>query len=58
MFYTMLTGRPPFDTEGAHPTLKKVIVGQYEIPSYISDNARNLIQVRQSNDANPEFSSL
>ena len=45
MFYTMLVGRPPFDTEGAHPTLKKVIAGEYEIPSFISDNARNLIQV-------------
>ena len=45
MFYTMLVGRPPFDTEGAHPTLKKVIAGEYEIPSYISDNAGNLIQV-------------
>lgn len=45
MFYTMLVGKPPFDTEGAHPTLKRIIIGEYAIPTHISENARNLIQV-------------
>ena len=47
MFYTMLVGKPPFDTEGAHPTLQRVIAGDYELPSHISDTASNLIQVRR-----------
>lgn len=45
MFYTMLVGRPPFDTEGAKPTLKKVIIGEYEMPGHLSPQATNLIQV-------------
>lgn len=45
VFYTLLVGKPPFDTEGAHPTLKKVVIGEYELPSHVSENAQNLIQV-------------
>ena len=41
----MLVGQPPFDTEGARPTLKKVIIGEYELPSHLSEEAKNLIQV-------------
>ncbi|KAF6040930.1 PLK4 [Bugula neritina] len=44
VFYTLLVGKPPFDTEGAHPTLKKVVIGEYELPSHVSENAQNLIQ--------------
>lgn len=45
MFYTLLVGKPPFDTEAIRTTLNRVIVGEYEIPNYLSSSASHLIQV-------------
>jgi len=45
MLYTMLVGKPPFDTEGVKTTLNRVILGDYEIPNSISPAAKHLIQV-------------
>lgn len=43
MFYTLLTGRPPFDTDGIKSTLTKVVMANYEMPSYLSMEAKDLI---------------
>ncbi|XP_062561172.1 serine/threonine-protein kinase PLK4 [Armigeres subalbatus] len=43
MLYTFLVGKPPFDTEGVKSTLTKVVMSNYSIPSYISSEARDLI---------------
>ena len=43
MMYTFLTGRPPFDTDGIRNTLNKVVHAEYEMPSYISVEAQDLI---------------
>jgi len=45
MFYTLLVGKPPFDTEAIKSTLNKVIIGEYEIPTNLSIEAQDLIQV-------------
>ncbi|XP_067945471.1 serine/threonine-protein kinase PLK4-like, partial [Watersipora subatra] len=44
MLYTMLVGQPPFDAEGAQPTLNRVIAGEYDLPSHVSECASHLIQ--------------
>lgn len=49
MLYTLLVGKPPFDTEAVKSTLNRVIIGEYEIPSYVSSTASDLIQVSVSN---------
>ncbi|XP_077998709.1 serine/threonine-protein kinase PLK4-like [Glandiceps talaboti] len=43
MLYTFLVGRPPFETEGVRSTLNKVMLAQYEVPKYISPEAKDLI---------------
>ncbi|XP_055383593.1 serine/threonine-protein kinase PLK4 [Condylostylus longicornis] len=43
MFYTLLVGRPPFDTEGIKSTLNKVVLAEYDIPNFLSNEARDLI---------------
>lgn len=43
MFYTLLTGRPPFDTDGIKSTLTKVVMANYDMPSYVSMEAKDLI---------------
>lgn len=44
MLYTLLVGRPPFDTHGVKNTLSKVILGEFQLPAHLSDEARHLIQ--------------
>nr|XP_019933307.2 serine/threonine-protein kinase PLK4 [Aedes albopictus] len=52
MLYTFLVGKPPFDTEGVKSTLTKVVMSNYTIPSYISAEARDLIdQLLKKNPA-------
>ncbi|XP_043825401.1 serine/threonine-protein kinase PLK4 isoform X2 [Dromiciops gliroides] len=43
MFYTLLIGRPPFDTDTVKNTLNKVILADYEIPTFLSQEAKDLI---------------
>lgn len=44
LLYTLLVGRPPFDTNGVKSTLTQVVIGNYTIPDHISAEARDLIQ--------------
>lgn len=44
LLYTLLVGRPPFDTNGVKSTLTQVVMGNYTIPDHISAEARDLIQ--------------
>ncbi|XP_075163638.1 polo like kinase SAK [Haematobia irritans] len=44
MFYTLLVGQPPFDTDAVQATLNKVMMSDYHIPSYVSYDARDLIE--------------
>ncbi|XP_013119238.2 serine/threonine-protein kinase PLK4 [Stomoxys calcitrans] len=44
MFYTLLVGQPPFDTDAVQSTLNRVVMSDYHIPSYISFDARDLIE--------------
>ncbi|XP_075399934.1 serine/threonine-protein kinase PLK4 [Tenrec ecaudatus] len=43
MFYTLLIGRPPFDTDTVKNTLNKVVLADYEVPPFLSREARDLI---------------
>lgn len=43
LLYTLLVGRPPFDTDGVKSTLTKVVMADYKIPSHLSVTARDLI---------------
>lgn len=43
MFYTLLVGQPPFDTETVQRTLDKVITSDYYIPPHLPMDAINLI---------------
>ncbi|NP_001428291.1 serine/threonine-protein kinase PLK4 isoform 9 [Homo sapiens] len=43
MFYTLLIGRPPFDTDTVKNTLNKVVLADYEMPSFLSIEAKDLI---------------
>ena len=43
MLYTLLVGRPPFDTENIKSTLNKVVNVQFEIPNHLSGDAQDLI---------------
>lgn len=44
MLYTMLVGKPPFDTDGVRMTLTRVVKGSYQLPNHISAQAKDLIQ--------------
>ncbi|XP_068947253.1 serine/threonine-protein kinase PLK4 isoform X2 [Petaurus breviceps papuanus] len=44
MFYTLLIGRPPFDTATVKSTLNKVVLADYEMPAFLSQEAKDLIQ--------------
>lgn len=44
MLYTMLVGQPPFDTDAVRSTLNRVIQAEYDLPSDLSTEARDLIQ--------------
>ena len=43
MLYTLLVGKPPFETEAVKRTLNKVVLGDYNIPDNISPEAHDLI---------------
>lgn len=43
MMYTLLVGRPPFDTDAVASTLKKVISSDIMIPMSMSPDARDLL---------------
>uniref|UniRef100_UPI00358EB60C serine/threonine-protein kinase PLK4 n=1 Tax=Myxine glutinosa TaxID=7769 RepID=UPI00358EB60C len=43
MLYTMLVGRPPFDTDGVRSTLNRVVRGEYFLPPDLSPEAADLI---------------
>ncbi|XP_065335960.1 serine/threonine-protein kinase PLK4 [Cloeon dipterum] len=44
MIYTLLVGRPPFDTDEIKSTLTRVVMANYKIPDHVSSEARDLIQ--------------
>lgn len=44
LLYTLLVGRPPFDTNGVKSTLTQVVIGNFTIPDHVSAEARDLIQ--------------
>ncbi|XP_019377624.1 PREDICTED: serine/threonine-protein kinase PLK4 isoform X1 [Gavialis gangeticus] len=43
MFYTLLIGKPPFDTDTVKNTLNKVVLADYETPAFLSGEAQDLI---------------
>uniref|UniRef100_A0A8C7AU88 Serine/threonine-protein kinase PLK4 n=1 Tax=Neovison vison TaxID=452646 RepID=A0A8C7AU88_NEOVI len=43
MFYTLLIGRPPFDTDTVKNTLNKVVLADYEMPTFLTREAKDLI---------------
>ncbi|VEL13087.1 unnamed protein product, partial [Protopolystoma xenopodis] len=43
MLYTLLVGRPPFDTREVRSTLTRVLAGDYQLPSSLSPEAADLI---------------
>lgn len=43
MMYTLLVGRPPFDTDGVKSTLIKVVTSDFIIPPYLSCEAKDLL---------------
>lgn len=45
MFYAFLMGRPPFDTDNVKNTLNKVVLGEYQMPTHVSAEAQDLIQL-------------
>ncbi|KAM4542743.1 serine/threonine-protein kinase PLK4 [Odontesthes bonariensis] len=60
MFYAFLMGCPPFDTDTVKHTLSKVVLGDYEMPTHISLEAKNLIhQLLQKDPAQrPSLSAV
>uniref|UniRef100_A0A182KGS1 Serine/threonine-protein kinase PLK4 n=1 Tax=Anopheles christyi TaxID=43041 RepID=A0A182KGS1_9DIPT len=44
MLYTLLVGKPPFDTNGVKSTLAKVVMSNYDLPSHLSSDVSDLIQ--------------
>lgn len=52
MLYTFLVGRPPFDTDTVKNTLNKIVLADYEMPSFMSREAKELIfQLLRKNPA-------
>ncbi|TGZ70603.1 hypothetical protein CRM22_003112 [Opisthorchis felineus] len=43
MFYTLIVGRPPFDTREVRSTLNRVLAVDYELPLHLSPEATDLI---------------
>lgn len=44
MLYTLLIGRPPFETNGVKSTLTQVVMGSFVIPDSLSSQAKDLIK--------------
>ncbi|XP_070613806.1 serine/threonine-protein kinase PLK4-like isoform X3 [Erythrolamprus reginae] len=52
MFFTLLVGKPPFDTDTVKNTLSKVVLADYETPAFLSREAQDLIhQLLRKNPA-------
>ncbi|KAL8207026.1 UNVERIFIED_CONTAM: hypothetical protein K2H54_040198 [Gekko kuhli] len=52
MYYTLLVGKPPFDTDTVKNTLNKVVLADYEMPAFLSIEAQDLIhQLLRKNPA-------
>ncbi|XP_014341196.1 serine/threonine-protein kinase PLK4 [Latimeria chalumnae] len=52
MFYSFLVGCPPFDTDTVKNTLNKVMLADFEMPTFVSREAQNLIyQLLRKNPA-------
>uniref|UniRef100_A0A8D2JGI4 Serine/threonine-protein kinase PLK4 n=1 Tax=Varanus komodoensis TaxID=61221 RepID=A0A8D2JGI4_VARKO len=52
MFFTLLAGKPPFDTDTVKNTLNKVVLADYEMPMFLSEEAQDLIcQLLRKNPA-------
>ena len=43
MLYSLLVGKPPFDTDAVKSTLTRVVMADYVMPVHLSDNAKDLI---------------
>ncbi|XP_073996152.1 polo like kinase SAK [Rhodnius prolixus] len=43
MLFTLLVGRPPFDSDAVKSTLTRVVMAEYQVPSGISNEAKDLI---------------
>ncbi|KAK2581919.1 hypothetical protein KPH14_002374 [Odynerus spinipes] len=43
MLYTLLVGKPPFDTDAVKSTLTRVVMADYVMPPNLSNNAKDLI---------------
>lgn len=43
MLYSLLVGKPPFDTDAVKSTLTRVVMADYAMPIHLSDNAKDLI---------------
>lgn len=43
LLYTLLVGSPPFDTQAVKSTLTRVVMASYKLPSYLSIEAKDLI---------------
>lgn len=56
MFYTLLVGQPPFDTDAVQSTLNKVVMSDYQMPSFISYEARDLIDKLLKKNPNERIS--
>nr|CAG4651703.1 EOG090X03P9 [Triops cancriformis] len=44
LLYTMLVGRPPFDTDGVKATLTRVVMADFQLPDNLSPEAKDLIK--------------
>ncbi|XP_071183761.1 serine/threonine-protein kinase PLK4-like isoform X1 [Salvelinus alpinus] len=60
MFYAFLMGRPPFDTDTVKHTLNKVVLGEYNMPSHVSQEAQDLIHqlLRKDPAQRPSLSAV
>ncbi|CAB1330955.1 unnamed protein product [Coregonus sp. 'balchen'] len=60
MFYAFLMGRPPFDTDTVKHTLNKVVLGEYDMPSHVSQEAQDLIRqlLRKDPAQRPSLSAV
>ncbi|KXS13405.1 Pkinase-domain-containing protein [Gonapodya prolifera JEL478] len=60
LFATLLTGRPPFETSRVGSTLDKVARAEYEMPAWVSPEARDLVGLllRKDPSSRPPVASL
>ncbi|XP_055322215.1 serine/threonine-protein kinase PLK4 [Sitodiplosis mosellana] len=43
MMYTLLVGKPPFDTDGVKSTLTRVVMADFVVPNYLSIEVKDLL---------------